>query len=173
MRLVSRVDSLWTVSTKKVLIKLKSRSFLKDRNAVLFGFTGIDRGLIDDDITRLQSACNCLTGKKQWLQFRSIVGIYWRGNGNDVAIAIAQIFCLGGKGQVNGGLKPCSSQFKRLVIPPFNWAILSFLLSNPSTSLLRTEFDSQELAQITQTDDRKINVVCCINLLAMDADGFR
>src|SRR5690554_4154875 len=62
MFFVTRIDSLGTVPGKEIIVVFQSAHFLHHRDTLIFGYTGIDCGLIDNDVSFGDDLAHGLTG---------------------------------------------------------------------------------------------------------------
>jgi len=101
--LVAGVDALRAVTDVEVPVERELGDSPQDRDADLLRGTGIDQGLVDDDITRLQQHTHGIAGRFQEVQVRLFMRIYGGGDSDNEQITIGQIIGLFGVGQFLGG----------------------------------------------------------------------
>lgn len=97
---VAGIDPLGRISGEEIPVEGQARHALDDGNAVLFGRTGIDGGLVDHHVARRDDAPDQLGGADQRLEVRLAMAVDRRGDGDDVDVAIAQILDLAREAQL-------------------------------------------------------------------------
>lgn len=111
---------------------LETGGTFENRHAFLFGCTGIDRRLVNDDVSLLQCATDGPRCTQQRAEIGLVCAINRSRNRNDEKV---------GRGQITrlvsvfnpGGMQISHLDFARPVLTRRNSAIRSALMSNPMT----------------------------------------
>ena len=101
---VARVDAFGAVAGEKINVELEAREFFEYRHAVFFRRAGVHGGFVNHDVAGLEDFAYGFAGLHQGREVGALVFVNRGGHGDDKAVALAQIFKVGGKAQVARGL---------------------------------------------------------------------
>ena len=73
MQFVARINAFWTVADFPIYSAFQSALFFNDRDTDIFGYTGINCGLIDDDAAGHKISTNNMACILNRFQVRSFV----------------------------------------------------------------------------------------------------
>ena len=91
MFLVAGINTFRAVAAEEVMIEPEAGMLFEDWHAVFLGTSGIDGGLVNDDVTFFQHFTHGFTGLNEGREVWSLMFVYRRGNGDDIAVTRTQI----------------------------------------------------------------------------------
>ena len=151
---VAGVDPLRAVADVEVAVEGETGDLLEHRHAALLSGSGVDRGLVDDDVAATQRAGDRL-GRGQ---DRGEVGLLVLVDGcrgrHDVDVRSRQVGRVVGEPQVRGGRQLGPGDLERVVVP------VTQLLDPGAVDVVAddlassAELDGQRQPDVAQTDDR-------------------
>src|SRR5690606_39331015 len=86
VQLVAWIDTLGAVACVKIFVEAQARHPLQNRDAVFFGGSGVNRGLVNNDVTPLEHFSDGFTGTNQGCQVGLLEVIDRRGYRHDVYV---------------------------------------------------------------------------------------
>ena len=129
------------------------RESFQHRHADLFGGAGIDGGLVNHQVTRLERLTDRLAGPLQRCQVRGVGDIHRRGHGDDEDAAVGQLGRVAAEAQVRGRTEFFRRDLQRAVAPRLQLSHAPLVDVKPQHRPDVAKLHRQGQAYITQAND--------------------
>src|SRR5690606_32399848 len=150
--LVTGIDALRAVTGVKVFIETQAGDTLQDRHTNFFGGAGIDRRLIDDNISTLQYSANGFAGPYQRSEVRLLVLVDGRRHRHDEHVGFRQRFRIVRVAQMHGCREVVVFHLQRVVAAFLKLIDAALVDIEAQHRALLAELHRQREAYVAETD---------------------